>query len=208
MIDYLKQLFSDKNIIQRIKEKMPDLFQLAETDSSRNGKLGMEVGSVREKIIIALLIYKFGEENTKTDISITESEVDVILFNNPISIKTISGSLSGVKLIWTVDRQKALEFSKNYQPEIDILLVNINWGGKSAFYYFPKESQVRVFKKLGAKKYLKLPKLGTNPRGVEITKKALELLTMDKETMSIDIIWERRNVKYNIYDHWVELWKK
>ena len=28
---------------------MPDLFQLAETDSSRNGKLGMEVGSVREK---------------------------------------------------------------------------------------------------------------------------------------------------------------
>lgn len=208
MIDYLKQLFSDKNITQRIKEKMPDLFQLAETDSSRNGKLGMEAGSVREKIIIALLIYKFGEENTKTDISITESEVDVILFSNPISIKTISGSLSGVKLIWTVDRQKALEFSKNYQPEIDILLVNINWGGKSAFYYFPKESQVRVFKKLGAKKYLKLPKLGTNPRGVEITKKALELLTMDKETMSIDIIWERRNVKYNIYDHWVELWKK
>ena len=54
----------------------------------------MEVGSVREKIIIALLIYKFGEENTKTDISITESEVDVALFNNPISIKTISGSLS------------------------------------------------------------------------------------------------------------------
>ena len=86
---------------------MPDLFQLAETDSSRNGKLGMEVGSVREKIIIALLIYKFGEENTKTDISITESEVDVILFNNPISIKTISGILSGVKLIWTVDRQKS-----------------------------------------------------------------------------------------------------
>ena len=33
---------------------------------------------------------------------------------------------------------------------------------------------------------------------MEITKKALELLTMDKETMSIDIIWERRNVKYNI----------
>ena len=79
---------------------------------------------------------------------------------------------------------------------------------KRFFIIFQKESQVRVFKKLGAKKYLKLPKLGTNPRGVEITKKALELLTMDKETMSIDIIWERRNVKYNIYDHWVELWKK
>ena len=208
MIDYLKQLFSDENIIQRVKEKMPDLFQLAETDSSRAGKLGMEIGSVREKIIIALLIYKFGEENVKTDISITKSEVDVALFNNSISIKTISGSLAGVKLIWTVDRQKALEFSKNYRPEVDILLVNINWGGKSAFYYFPKESQVRVFERVGVKKYLKLPKQGTNPRGVEITKKALELLTADKDTMSIDINWERKNIKYNIYDHWVELWRK
>ena len=57
MSNYLKQLFFDKSIIQRIKEKMPDLFQLAEMDSSRAGKVGMEVGSVRERIIIALLIY-------------------------------------------------------------------------------------------------------------------------------------------------------
>jgi len=208
MIDYLKQLFSDENIIQRVKEKMPDLFQLAETDSSRAGKLGMEIGSVREKIIIALLIYKFGEENVKTDISITKSEVDVALFNNSISIKTISGSLAGVKLIWTVDSKKTLEFSKNYLPTADLLLVNINWDATSAFYYFPKESQVRVFERVGVKKYLKLPKQGTNPRGVEITKEALELLTVDKDTMSIDINWERKNIKYNIYDHWVELWRK
>ncbi|KKR79679.1 MAG: hypothetical protein UU24_C0004G0017 [Candidatus Nomurabacteria bacterium GW2011_GWA2_40_9] len=58
MSNRLKQLFSDKKIIQKVKEKMPDLFQLAEADSSRAGKLGMEVGSVRERIIIALLIYK------------------------------------------------------------------------------------------------------------------------------------------------------
>jgi len=51
----------------------------------------MEVGSLRERIIVALLIYKFGEENVKTDIPITEPEVDVKLFNQPISIKTITG---------------------------------------------------------------------------------------------------------------------
>ncbi len=208
MSNYLKQLFSDKNIIQRVKEKMPDLFQLAEMDSSRAGKLGMEVGSVRERIIIALLIYKFGEENVKTDTPITESEIDVVLFNDPISIKTISGSLAGVKLIWTVDARKALEFSKNYRPETDLLLVNINWGGRSPFYYFPKESQVRVLEKIGTKKYLKLPKRGTNPRGVEITKKALELLAKDKDAMFIDINWERREIQYKIYDRWVELWGK
>ncbi len=208
MSNYLRELFSDEKIVQRVKERMPDLFQLAEADSSRDGKLGMEVGSVRERIIIALLIYKFGEENVKTDIPITKTDVDVMLFNDPVSIKTISGDLSGVKLIWTVDSKKALEFSQSYFPVTDLLLVNINWGAVSSFYYFPKESQVRVFKKLGTKKYLKLPKKGTNPRGVEITKEALELLAIDKDIMLIDINWERREVKYNIYGRWVELWGK
>lgn len=208
MSKYLKQLFSDDKIINRVKERMPKLFQLAEADSSRAGKLGMEVGSVRERIIIALLVYKFGEKNVKTDIPITESDIDAVLFNNPISIKTISGDLSGVKLIWTVDSKKALEFSKKYAPTTDILLVNIKWNSIGAFYFFPKESQARVFQKLGTKKYLKLPKKGTNPRGVEITKKAVELLVSDKDTMFIDINWKRIEVKYNIYTRWVELWRK
>ena len=208
MIDYLKQLFSDEKIIKKVKEKMPDFFQLAEIESSRAGKLGMEVGSARERIILALLIYKFGEENVQTDLPITKSEIDAVLFNNPVSIKTISGNLAGVKLIWTVDRKKVLEFRKNYKPNSDLLLVNINWSGISSFYYFPKESQIRIFKKLGSRQYLKLPKQGTNPRGVEITKKAVELLSQDKETMSIDINWVRREIKYNVYDRWVELWRE
>ena len=58
----------------------------------------MEVGSVREKIIIALLIYKFGKENVETEIPITEPEVDVKLFGNPVSIKTIYGNrIQGVQ---------------------------------------------------------------------------------------------------------------
>jgi hypothetical protein len=62
-----------KNILLK---KLPYLFQLAEIDNSRNGKLGMEIGSARERIVIALLIYKFGEKNIKTDIAITKSEID------------------------------------------------------------------------------------------------------------------------------------
>lgn len=205
---YLKQLFSDKKIINKVQEKMPEFFQLAEMESSRAGKLGMEVGSARERIIIGLLIYKFGEENVQTDIPITKSEIDAIVFNDLISIKTISGNLSGIKLIWTVDRKKVLEFQKNYIPDSDLLLVNINWGSKSNFYYFPKECQLRIFNKLGPKKYLKLPKEGTNPRGVEITKEAIELLVKDTESMKIEINWIRNQPKYDIYDRWVELWKK
>ncbi len=42
------KLFDDNLIIKRVKNKLPHLFQLAELESSRNGKIGMEIGSVRE----------------------------------------------------------------------------------------------------------------------------------------------------------------
>ncbi len=205
-MDYLKNLFTDDDLVRRIKRKLPTLFQLAEMDSSRAGKVGMEVGSVRERIIIALLMYKFGEKNVETDVPITEPETDVILYEKPVSIKTISGNLGGVKLIWTVDAKKALEFSENYYPTKDMVLVQINWFGLGYFYYFPVSAQVRVFDKLRRKNYMKLPKKGTNPRGVEITKKALERLTKDIETQKIEISWERGKPNQSVYSRWIELW--
>lgn len=64
----------------------------------------MEVGSLRERIIVALLICKFEEANLESEIPITEPEVDVRLLGEPVSVKTITGKrFSGVKLIWTVD---------------------------------------------------------------------------------------------------------
>lgn len=177
MSSRLAEIFEDKELVNRIKNKLPYLFQIAELESSRAGKIGMEVGSLRERIIIALLIYKFGEENVETEIPITEPEVDVKLFGKPISIKTITGKgFSGVKLIWTVDTQKAREFRETYYPRCDILLVQINWGGVGGFYYIPVEAQQKLFDRIGRNKYIKLPKPGTNPRGVEISRKALSAL--------------------------------
>ena len=103
MSSRLKEIFLDKELVKKIKRRLPYLFQIAELESSRAGKIGMEVGSLREKIIIALLIYKFGEANVETEIPITTPEIDVLLFGKPISIKTItSKGFGGVKLIWTV----------------------------------------------------------------------------------------------------------
>ncbi|MGC9001146.1 ThaI family type II restriction endonuclease [Caldisericum sp.] len=168
MYSRLIEIFEDAELVERIKRRLPYLFQLAELESSRAGKTGMEVGSVREKIIIALLIYKFGEANVETEIPITEPEVDVKLFGEPLSIKTITGkSFGGVKLIWTVDAQKAKEFRENYYPHCDILLVQINWNDAGGFYYIPLEAQKRLFGKIGRQNYIKIPKAGTNPRGVE-----------------------------------------
>ena len=124
MSSRLIEIFEDAKLVNRIKNKLPYLFQLAELESSRAGKIGMEVGSLRERIIISLLIYKFGEANVETEIPITEPEVDVKLFGEPVSIKTITGKgFSGVKLIWTLDAQKAKEFRETYYPHCDIILI-------------------------------------------------------------------------------------
>ncbi len=208
MHEKLLELYTDKSIIQEIQNKLPKLFYLAELESSRAGKIGMEVGSVREKILIALFIYKFGESNVETEIPITEPEIDVKVFNNPISIKTITGNSSGVKLIWTVDAKKAVEFSRNYTPKHDMLLVQINWNNGGNFCLIPASVQSAVLNRIGRGKYIKLPKQGTNPRGVEMTAKALQLLMSDKDTHKISINWKKETVEYLPYKRWIELWRE
>jgi hypothetical protein len=209
MSSRLIEIFEDQKLVRKIQARLPYLFQLAEIESSRAGNVGMEVGSVREKIIVALLIYKFGEANVETEIPITESEVDAKLFGEPVSIKTITGkSLGGVKLIWTVDAQKAREFRESYHPHCDILLVQINWNDFGGFYYIPLEAQKRIFDKMGRQNYIKLPKAGTNPRGVEITKEALSTLVGDSESKSVKINWQRTRIEFNSYKRWVDLWRE
>jgi hypothetical protein len=209
MGSHLVEIFKDEALISKIKRRLPYFYQLAALESSRAGKIGMEVGSLREKIIVALLIYKFGESNVRTDIPIVESQVDVELFGRPISVKTITGrGFGGVKLIWTVDAQKAREFRANYYPRCDILLIQIVWNGKGGFYYIPLEAQERLFKSMGREKYIKLPIAGTNPRGVEITQEALSQLVQDKETKVIEINWRRSEIDYHPYKRWVDYWRE
>jgi len=125
----LHALFEDQRLVEKVQRKLPNLFQMAEIESSRAGKVGMEVGSLRERILVALLIYKFGSNAVETKIPITKSQVDVRLFGEAISIKTITG-LSGVKAVWTVDAESARLFSKKYKPECEILLAQVKWDCK------------------------------------------------------------------------------
>lgn len=204
----VKDLFSDNRFVLRIKNKLPKLFHIAELESSRAGKIGMEVGSAREKVIIALLIYKYGKEKVNTNIPITEAETDVLVNNIPYSIKTITGN-GGVKAVWTVDASSAANFIENYMPKCHIILIQINWGyTRGGFSLIPLQVQKRVLGKLGKEKYLKLPKAGTNPRGVEFTKEAIETMLADKETLKIDVDWKKEVLEYDIYKKWVEYWKE
>jgi len=208
----LKDLFTDKGIVAKIQSKFPLLFHIAEEETKRDGKIGMEVGTIRERIIISLLIYYFGEQYVNTHVPTTEAEKDVILANCPISIKTISSksnhSYGGVKVSWTVDAAKATEFAANYTPSCDILFVHICWSSIGAFYYIPKVVQEDVLLSLGSDNYIKLPKAGTNPRGVEFSNTALQLLCGNSKTFKIDINWIKPDLQVNIYQKWIDLWRQ
>jgi len=62
--------------------------------------------------------------------------------------------------------------------------------------------------KMGRNSYIKLPKAGTNPRGVEFTKEAMTILLKTKGTLKIDINWEKPQVKLNPYQRWVDYWRE
>ena len=205
----LNNLFNDKEFVEKIQNLLPQLFEIAEIESSRAGKTGMEVGNLRERILVSMFIHKFGTENVKTEIPTTEPEVDVIVFDEELSIKTITNKyFTGVKLSWTVDYQKAVEFIESYEPLCSLFLVQINWEFEGGLFYGPVNIQNNVLEKLGKENYFKLPKQGTNPRGVEITKEALEMLIKDKSSKTIPIFWEKRNLNYNPYKRWLDYWSE
>lgn len=203
----VEEIFDDPNLVLKIQTKLPKLFQIAELESQRAGKTGMEVGSLRERILIALFLYKFGENNVNTEIPITETEIDVLIKGVPLSIKTKSGtSLSGIKSVWTVDRESVLRYLENYTPSTGIILVQIVWGGVGGLFFFPLNVQKTVLGKLGKENYLKVPKEGTNPRGVEFSPEAISEMMTDKRTRVINISWDKNKINYNPFNKWVELW--
>jgi hypothetical protein len=211
-------MFRDEKIVEKIRRKLPYMFFIAEIEMSKSGKVGMEVGTLREQIIIALLIYKFGYENVKPN-PITTEDFDLRLYGKPVSIKTIKKSLpkrigkfsgSGIKLIWKVDWEKVENFYRKYEPKSEMLLVEVSWSKEGGFYYIPLEVQREIFKEIGRDRYVYRHKKGTNPRGVEISNEGIKRLIEHPQTKKIDIFWKKpeigADIIYKPYRRWVELW--
>jgi hypothetical protein len=200
-------LFSDEKLVKKIKRKLPNLFQIAEIDCTRNNKIGQEVGATREKILTALLIHKF-HNAVDMEIPPTVHGVDVILNKIPISIKTITQETgySGVKLFWTADRDKASEFIDSYVPDADLMLAVIRWGREGGLYYILVEDQLELLAHIGRKTYLHQHRQNTNNRGVEYNPVTLKILA-DSAYASLPIIWNKVDLEYRPYHKWVEQWK-
>ncbi len=153
----------------RIVRVLPTLFNMVELENRRGKKLGMEVGTARERVLIALLMYLYGVGAIDSPPS-TSHELDVRVNHHPLSIKTKSTSgTSGVKLFWTVNWDRIDAFVASCQPSSHMMYVNILWGKQGKFALIPLDAQVQVLDRVGKNGYTKPPRRGTNPRGVEIS---------------------------------------
>ena len=188
---------------------MPTLFNMVELENRRGNKLGMEVGTARERVLIALFMYVYGSKSVEFPPS-NSPELDVLVNNQPLSIKTKSSKgLTGVKLVWTVDWNKIEAFLKTYLPTSHLLYINIIWGKTGSFFLIPKHVQRTVLERLTIINYAKVPPRGTNPRGVELSKTAMHLLQTHQDTQTLSINWKRDKsllVERALYDRWIGLW--
>jgi hypothetical protein len=193
-----KELFLCNDYIDLVKKNLPHLFEFAEIECSRGGKIGMQVGTVREDIIYALTRSFVGSDNVNDAGSIKETSKDIILLGNEVSIKTFTGTYSGnVKVFWTSDTKLAEEFCKNYKPKYDMIIASIMWGSnKGGLYYIDLETQQEIIEEIGLENYIKTEP-GTNNRGIKIRKNAMNLLLNHKNTIKIQIDWVKNNLNYD-----------
>ena len=194
---------------EKIVKVLPTLFNMVELENKRGNRLGMEVGTARERVLIALFMYVYGSENIEFP-SATSPELDVLVNSHPVSIKTKSRSgFSGVKLVWTVDWKKIDEFLTSYHPGSHLLYVNIMWGTTGKFFLITKQAQEDTIEELSIEGYVKVPPRGTNPRGVEFSRNAMSILQNHQTTQSLSIEWNRDKsllVERALYGRWIPLW--
>jgi hypothetical protein len=201
-----KDIFTSVEFKDLIKSKLPKLFEIAEVESTRGGKIGMEVGILRERVLTSFFISKVGEDNVDSDSSATENSKDVQVNGDDISIKTFTGSgYSGVKIFWTSDTESAKRVMDTYTPKFDLIVANINWGSnKGGLYYVDKQTQRQVMDSVGRNKFLKISS-GSNNRGITYGTDVLKKLLNHENTLKIEIDWVKTNEKFNIFERWVKL---
>jgi hypothetical protein len=150
------------------------LYQISNLENTRNERLTAEVGTSREKDLIAYICHTL--KNKEVDYKINnEAEEDLIVSGRKISIKHSSNkSCSGasVKVHWAENKNKQSEFIKTFEFTCDILLVFVRFSaddvshGNVEFLYFSKEMLNHFKKKMNNI----FKTRNSNGRGIEFSK--------------------------------------
>lgn len=200
MNSLLVNLLTNSQHISFIQNKLPPAFQTVEDELKGNPAVGL----LREQVILGMRIAFLGDSNVRIAESGVEADVDCLVDNQPLSIKTVSSS-GGLRLKWTSNAVKAREFIQTYQPLSDLLVVRIAWGNSGSVRYISLSSQQTTSQRLG-ERYLDY-RAQTNTRGVNLSAEAEASLNRHPDSITVPIFWQRSATGVNPVDKWVEYWR-
>lgn len=167
--DMIRDVFNNPNAQQDLIK----LYSYSQSEYTRNGKLCMEIGSAREKDLIAVL-QKYIGDNLNPYIDNSELE-DFVLNNEKFSIKHSSAPFTkcSFKLKWTADSDKAQNTISKFltcDPKYytNMILVHIDVISKQiTIYGLTIDNIIDQVKIFGDTAFMK--KSGTNNRGISFT---------------------------------------
>lgn len=210
MITQLRSLFHKRDVVSYIQKVLPDLFYKAEMECTRGGKIGPEVGCLREQQLVSMLKYFLPKGNVNEDVPSMMPEVDVEISGKPLAIRTAK-DINGVKASWKVDPIQVENFINTYRPKADLLFVHVQWGKNDLFekypsiYHVPIEAAIMVHTRLG-KGYLVPPKKGTDSKGIQFSRRAIMELLNHPLTAVMSVEWIRPTYKHDPLHRWFKMW--
>lgn len=163
--------------------KLIALYQNSQLECSRNGKVTPEVGSSREKDLVASL-----KSNTNLDVTYeidTQEEEDVIIDGRKVSIKHSSNnriSNSGIKVVWTANKKRQKQFVKRFIFTNDLLIVwvrfnkNVVGKGKLEIVHISKDTIYRYHHLYQIQGKSPFKCLSGNSRGIEFNKQFFQTI--------------------------------
>ncbi|MHA1723393.1 MAG: ThaI family type II restriction endonuclease [Promethearchaeota archaeon] len=198
-------IFNNIEFINKIKKRLPKLIYDLDSAFRKGGKLSPDIGNLREKMMIGILKKQYPNK-IKYNFESQESELDFKFEDENISFKT---SISKrFKLIWTANYRKAIEFYENFIPSCSIILLLFQKKARG-LYYFLLKLLIVTHNKLN-ELFLKKPKKGTNPRGVELSTKAFNEMIKSPLYKKISIDWENiekgPSTAIDFIDFYYNLW--
>ena len=198
----LVELFESPSRMNRLTNGLSKAFEIVRAEMPKGNPA---VGILREHVLIGYLMTEFGEDQIVVPKSGTVRGLDCWLCGKRVSIKTVTGN-GDVKVLWTVDPLEiGREISRDYVPNSDIFLVNINWGKRDkSIYYIPMEVQLETRSEF-KDEYLNA-KVGTNHRGIAISRSALRILKSHDLTLTAEVDWVETELTETPYDRWVDYW--
>ena len=199
----ISQLFDDHTAMHRLATGLPKAFAMARMEMPKGNPA---VGLIREHILTGFFVDFFGSQNVEILDDGTNRGFDLHLYGHPLSIKTVTAN-GEVKVLWTVDPLKiGMEISRDYIPESDLFIVNIFWGkARDSIFYIPVGVQIEMRNKY-RDGYLNA-KVGTNHRGIAISKQAMREMKEDHKVLKHRVNWKESDLHYQPHDRWKDFWR-